>query len=90
MADFDSVFKAISHRTRREILSYLDARKKPLTSSEIHARFLISWPTLCEHLEKLHEAGVVTKHSEGREVFYSLKRQRLLGVVRTWIHAFEE
>ena len=90
MKDFESVFQSVGHRTRREILSYLNKRGQPLTSSEILARFAISWPTLCQHLNKLEEAGVVAKHSAGREVYYTLKKQRLIGVVKTWVCSFED
>jgi DNA-binding transcriptional ArsR family regulator len=90
MKDFESVFQAISHRTRREILTYLANRKSPQTSGDIRLRFACSWPTLCQHLHKLEEAGVIHKHSQGREVHYSLRRQRLVGVVKTWICSFED
>lgn len=89
MKDFDSVFHAIGHRTRREILSYLGKKGSPLTSGEILSRFSCSWPTLCQHLKKLEEAGVIHREDVGREVYYSLKRQRLVGIVKTWICSFE-
>jgi DNA-binding transcriptional ArsR family regulator len=90
MKDFDFVFQAIGHRTRREILTYLNKKGQPLTSSEILARFDISWPTLCQHLRKLEEAGIVSKCAQGREVLYSLRKQRLVGIVKTWICSFED
>lgn len=90
MKDFDSTFQVIGHRTRREILSFLNRKEMPVTSSEILARFSVSWPTLCLHLKKLEEAGVVVKQSQGREVYYSLKKQRLVGIIKTWIQSFED
>jgi DNA-binding transcriptional ArsR family regulator len=90
MKDFEFVFQAIGHRTRREILSYLSREGRPLTSGEILARFSCSWPTLCQHLKKLEDSGVITKQSVGREVHYALKKQRLIGVVKTWICSFED
>lgn len=84
------MFQAIAHRTRREILTFLSRQSAPITSRAIQVRFSCSWPTLCEHLRKLEEAGVVTKQSVGREVHYALRRQRLVGVVKTWICAFED
>ncbi|MGE0528738.1 MAG: ArsR/SmtB family transcription factor [Bdellovibrionales bacterium] len=90
MKDFDSVFQAIGHRTRREILIYLHKKERPLTSSEILARISCSWPTLCQHLRKLERSGVMTQRKVGREVHYSLRKQRLVGVVKTWICAFDD
>ena len=89
MSNFEEVFKAISHRTRRELLSYLYKRKEAVNSGELKDRFLISWPTLCKHLDKLVEARVVVKQSYGREVYYHLNQRRLVAVVKTWISSFE-
>lgn len=88
MSGFEGVFKAISHRTRREILTLLHARKSEVNSSELNSRFPGSWATLCKHLEVLAEAKLVKKRKVGREVFYSLNLLRLKGVVKTWIDSF--
>ena len=89
MSNFETVFKAISHRSRREILSFLDKEGGSLTSGDINQRFSLSWPTLCGHLEYLKRAKLISKRSKGREVYYSLNKQRLIGVVKTWVESFE-
>lgn len=89
MSNFEDVFKAIAHRTRREILTLLHGRGTEVSSGEINTRFPLTWATLCSHLEILVKARLVKKRKEGREVFYSVNTQRLKGVVRTWIDSFE-
>lgn len=90
MQDFDYVFRAIANRTRREILTYLSHKTRAVPSSDIHGRFACSWPTLCEHLRKLEECGLVSKQDVGREVHYAIRRQRLIGIVKTWVCSFED
>ena len=89
MSNFEDVFKAISHRSRREILSFLLKEGRPLSSGEINQRFSFSWPTLCKHLNKLGMARLILKKKKGREIFYTLNKQRLIGVVKTWVGSFE-
>jgi len=89
MSGFDEIFKAISHRTRREILTFLNERKSEVNSSEINRRFSGSWATLCNHLDLLVTARLVKKRKVGREVFYSLNSLRLRGAVKTWINSFD-
>ena len=89
MSQFEDVFKAISHRSRREILSYLLKEGKPVSSGDINQRFSFSWPTLCKHLKSLNEARLIKKKKIGREIYYSLNKQRLIGVVKTWLNSFE-
>lgn len=87
--DFDAVFGALAHRSRRTILAVLRARGGQLTSGEIAARFEHSWPTISQHLRVLQEAGLVTIELRGREHVYRLDRERLLAVTRGWLRHFE-
>jgi DNA-binding transcriptional ArsR family regulator len=89
MSNFEDVFRAIAHRTRREILTLLHSRQTELSSGEISGRFPLTWATLCSHLEILVRARLVKKRKAGREVFYALNPQRLKGVVRTWVDSFD-
>lgn len=66
----DRVFKALSDRTRREILSLL--RNGDLTAGEIAERFTISKPSISYHLDMLKDAGLVTAEKKGQFVIYSL------------------
>jgi DNA-binding transcriptional ArsR family regulator len=86
--DFDAVFGALANRSRRTILSVLQARGGEMTSGEIAARFDCSWPTTSQHLRVLHQAGLVTSELRGREHVYRLRPARLHTVAGAWLARF--
>lgn len=86
--DFDAVFGALAHRSRRTILSVLYARGGEMTSGAIAARFDCSWPTTSQHLRVLERAGLVTIDLRGRERVYRLQTERLLTVAGSWLGRF--
>lgn len=67
-----STFKALASDTRLQILRVLDGKKMNL--QEISRVTKLNKATLHEHLQKLHEAGLVKKHErEGHKwVYYKL------------------
>lgn len=90
LEDFDSVFDALSHASRRHILVVLGARGGTMTAGEIAKRFSCSWPTTTRHLRLLETAGLVRVEKRGRESNYILNSERLHEVVggwMSWIHA---
>jgi len=90
LADWDAVFRALAHESRRQILLILHYRGGRMTAGQVAARFSHSWPTTTRHLGVLEEAGLVKKRKEGRERIYELDRARLLAVTGDWLKAFEE
>ena len=86
--DFDAVFGALAHRSRRTILSVLQARGGEMTSGAIAARFDCSWPTTSQHLRVLEQAGLVTIELRGREHLYRLRSGRLRSVAGSWLDRF--
>ena len=88
MRDFEVVFKALAHRSRRHVLSVLNARGGHMTAGEIADRFSCSWPTTSRHLRTLQDAGLVTVEQQGREWMYSIDRDRLMKVAGGWLEFF--
>ncbi len=88
LEDFDAVFSALAHRSRRTILAVLQARGGEMTSGAIAARFEHSWPTVSGHLRILQQAGLVTIDLRGREHVYRIRTERLLAVTRGWLDHF--
>jgi DNA-binding transcriptional ArsR family regulator len=86
--DYDAVFGALAHRSRRTILAVLHARGGEMTSGTIAARFEHSWPTISQHLRVLQQAGLVTVELRGREHVYRLETARLLAVTGRWLTHF--
>ncbi len=63
-------FKALSDKTRREILSML--KNGPMTAGEIEEKFDISFATVSHHLTVLKSADLVTDYKKGKYVIYEL------------------
>ena len=89
LEDFEAVFKALSHSSRRHILTVLLARNGQMTAGEIADRFSCSWPTTTRHLRVLQTAGLLNVEQNGREWTYKLNSVRLRSVVGTWLDFFE-
>ncbi|MBI1360524.1 MAG: metalloregulator ArsR/SmtB family transcription factor [Alphaproteobacteria bacterium] len=66
----NSVFKALSHPARRQIVAMLQGG--PLTSGEIAAAFDMAWPSVTGHLAALREANLVEAERDGNLVRYRL------------------
>jgi DNA-binding transcriptional ArsR family regulator len=88
LGDFDVVFSALAHQTRRTILAVLHSSGGEMTSGGIAAWFEHSWPTTSQHLRVLQDAGLVTVELRGREHAYRLDRERLLAVTGNWLSHF--
>jgi len=85
MGETDSVFKALSDPTRREIIKHL--RRGPLTSGDIAERFPVAWATISRHLAILRQAGIITAEKNGNSVRYELNAtvlQELVEVIYDW------
>jgi DNA-binding transcriptional ArsR family regulator len=65
-----TVFKALGHPARREIVAML--QKRPMTSGEIAAAFDMAWPSVTGHLAALKEADLVETEREGNSIRYRL------------------
>jgi DNA-binding transcriptional ArsR family regulator len=66
----NSVFKALSHPARRQIVAML--RDGPLASGDIAAAFDMAWPSVTGHLAALKEAGLIEAERAGNSVRYRL------------------
>jgi DNA-binding transcriptional ArsR family regulator len=63
---FDRVFKALSARTRRQLLDLL--KDEPRTTGELCAHFpALDRCTVMQHLRVLEDAGLVVVRRKGRE-----------------------
>jgi DNA-binding transcriptional ArsR family regulator len=88
LEDFDLVFKALAHETRRNILTVLRSRGGTMTAGDIVKRFAFAWPTMTRHLQQLEQAGLITVDKISREQYYSLNKDRLTTTVHKWLKWF--
>jgi DNA-binding transcriptional ArsR family regulator len=80
----DSVFDALSHPIRREILEMLKAGSR--SAGELADAFPVSKPTMSGHFAKLKAANLIHGEARGASVIYSLNlsllEEVLLGFMR--------
>ena len=81
----EKVFNALAHATRRHVLIMLARLGGELPSGYLAKRFRHSWPTTTRHLKILEDAGLVKVQRKGRSALYRLDRERLTGVVGSWL-----
>src|SRR5262252_10796145 len=86
----NSAFRALADATRRDILRMLASG--PRTSGDIASRYRSSWPTISRHLAILRDAGLVSTHREGQEIYYELNTsvfQDLVQHLIDWVNPKE-
>jgi DNA-binding transcriptional ArsR family regulator len=71
----NTVFEALAHPIRREILEMLKGGSK--TAGEIADAFEVSKPTMSGHFAKLKEAGLIHADQKGTTILYSLNLSTL-------------
>ncbi|MFE6735337.1 metalloregulator ArsR/SmtB family transcription factor [Microbacterium sp. NPDC057650] len=73
--EVNSVFEALAHPTRRQILQ--DLKDGEQAAGEIAARFAVSGPTISRHLRILRGAGLIAERRDANRILYSLAEERL-------------
>jgi DNA-binding transcriptional ArsR family regulator len=66
----NSVFAALAHPIRREILALLKSGSK--SAGEIADAFDVSKPTMSGHFAKLKQAGLIHADQKGTTIIYSI------------------
>ena len=84
LIDYEEVFWALSHASRRHILMCLSQKQGPMIGGEIANQLSCAWPTTTGHLQTLVKAGLVTVEKQGREQIYNINLKRL-SVIQNWI-----
>lgn len=85
MRDLSVVLSAISHPTRRAILSRL--AKSPARVTEIAEPIDISLSAVSAHLRVLEDAGLVHRERQGRDHVIEFRGGPLRWVMN-WVHGF--
>jgi len=70
--------KALAHSRRLEIVHLLRNQTLPVT--DIYSMLDLPQANISQHLMVLRQAGVVTTHKQGKQVFYRLTNPRFLEV----------
>lgn len=67
----DKIFKCLSSKTRRDILSLL--RTGELSATDIANNFELSKPTISHHLSMLKDADLIDVRRDRNTLYYSIK-----------------
>ncbi len=87
--DLDRVWKALSDRTRREILDLL--REGPRDTTEIVNRFQrLSRFGVMKHIEILRDAGLINTRAKGRFRVNSINAVPIHQIYKRWVSKFED
>lgn len=70
-----SVFEALSHPIRREVLEMLKEGGK--TAGQLSEQFPVSKPTMSGHFNKLKAAGLVRSENSGGNMVYTINMSTL-------------
>lgn len=66
----NTVFEALSHPVRRQILTLL--KNGPMSAGELASHFDLTKPTLSVHFNKLRDAELVAVERRGTSLIYHL------------------
>jgi DNA-binding transcriptional ArsR family regulator len=75
VAHENAIFRALADPTRRELLSLLRERARPV--AELTGHFAMSQPAISQHLKVLKTARLVTERKAGRHRIYEADQEPL-------------
>ncbi len=75
------MFRVMSAPTRLKIISHLCEGEKNV--SELIALIQTSQPNISQHLNTLHEAGIVGRRREGVQIYYHIANDRIVALCRS-------
>lgn len=79
---FQESLKAMSDKTRREILNLL--KNGDMTAGDIAAQFSMTQATVSHHLSVLKDGGLVTDRRDGKYIFYELNTS-VIEEIMSWL-----
>ena len=86
-ATTSDVFNAIAEPRRREILSFLARRERPV--GDIVSSLELDQPSVSKHLRVLRATGLVRMRCEGRQKFYRTNAEAIRPL-HAWAATFEQ
>lgn len=89
LEEFDKVFKALAHPTRRHILVVLMSHNDEMNAGDIVKAFNYKWPTITRHLKQLEDANLLSVSKQGTQNLYSFKRNSMTNTLEKWINWFK-
>jgi DNA-binding transcriptional ArsR family regulator len=88
LEEFDKVFKALAHPTRRHILVVLRSKGDEMPAGEIVNAFSYRWSTITRHMRQLEQSGLISVNKVGTQQLYRLNKTKLKSIVSNWLKWF--
>lgn len=88
LEEFDKVFKALAHPTRRHILVVLKSKGDKMRAGDIVDSCDFKWPTITRHLQQLEKAGIISVTKKGTQNLYVFNRKMMTDNLENWIKWF--
>src|SRR6266487_3921665 len=85
-ATTSDAFNAVAEPRRRDILSYLSARERPV--GDIVEALGLAQPSVSKHLRVLLDVGLVNVRRDGRQMFYRTNAEGIRPL-HEWTSRFE-
>ena len=89
LEEFDQVFKALAHPTRRHILVVLRSKGDKMPAGDIVNSCKYKWPTITRHLQQLESAGIISVTKKGTQNLYEFNRKTMTNNLENWIKWFQ-
>ncbi|HEX3569411.1 MAG TPA: metalloregulator ArsR/SmtB family transcription factor [Acidobacteriaceae bacterium] len=86
-ATTSDVFNAVAEPRRREILTFLAGRERPV--GDIVTGLNLDQPSVSKHLRVLRETGLVRMRCEGRQKIYRTNAEAIR-TLHDWTSTFEQ
>lgn len=71
--------RAVNHKLRKQIINLLEDSSR-LTVTEIYVKLRLEQSVASQHLAILRRAGVVKTTRDGKFIYYSLNKKRILEI----------
>ncbi len=73
------VLRAVNHKLRQRMLDLLEENQR-MTVTDIYVKLRLEQSVASQHLAILRKSGVVQTEREGKFIFYSLNKNRLIQI----------
>ncbi|KJJ86066.1 Bacterial regulatory protein, ArsR domain protein [Candidatus Omnitrophus magneticus] len=81
--DLVKIFKALSDKTRQDILELLNDEE--LTVTDICSAFRITQPTISHHLAILKNCQIVDSRKNGKNIYYFVRHSEFKGAMGVFL-----
>ncbi len=87
--EFLELLRALSDETRQKIIRLFFSQRE-VCVNDIAAHFTLSRPTISHHLNLMKRAKLLNARKEGKEVYYSVNKEYVVGLFEAFLASFKK